>query len=125
MSVYQIIGIILIGLVAGILSSIVGIGGGIVIVPALVIGYGLSQHNAQGTSLALLSIPVTLIAAYNYHKQGMVNWQIAIILAIGFVVGGYFGSKIALGLSPQIIKRVFACIMILIAIKLFWDTRKV
>lgn len=118
----QILGLLLIGIAAGFLSSMVGIGGGIVIVPALVFLIGLTQKEAQGTSLALLSLPVAFAAAYNYHKQGHVNWKIALILACTFVIGGYFGSKFVLGLDTSIIKKIFAVAMIAIAIKyLFFD----
>lgn len=117
-----ILGLLAIGLAAGFLSSLVGIGGGIVIVPALVLIFGLSQKMAQGTSLAMLSLPVAFIGAYNYYKEGQVNWKIALILAVAFVAGGYFGSKVALGLDANIIKKVFAVFMIVIAVKyLFFD----
>jgi uncharacterized protein len=125
MSISTIIGLIILGIAAGALSAIVGIGGGIVIVPVLVMAFGLSQHNAQGTTLAMLSFPVALVSAYNYHKQGLVDWKFALIICFGFVIGGYFGSKVAIELSPRVIKRIFACLMIVVAIKMFYDTRKV
>jgi uncharacterized membrane protein YfcA len=103
----------------------VGIGGGIVIVPALVLFYGLSQHTAQGTVLAMLSIPVSLVAAITYHKQGMVNWKIALILAAGFIIGGYFSSKLAVQLPAATIKKVFAVVMIMIAVKFLFFEKKV
>jgi uncharacterized protein len=123
MSVFTIVGLILLGLLAGFLSSMVGIGGGIVIVPTLVMGFGLSQHTAQGTTLAMLSLPVALIGAINYYKQGAVNWQFALIICIGFVVGSYFGSKIALEISEKLVKRFFAILLVLVAIKMFWDSK--
>jgi uncharacterized membrane protein YfcA len=86
--------------------------------------FGLSQHTAQGTTLAMLSFPVALVGALNYYKKGMVDWRIALILCVGFVVGGYFGSKFALGISEKTIKRFFACLMIIVAFKMFWETRK-
>jgi uncharacterized membrane protein YfcA len=122
MTIGSIIGIILIGICAGILSSMVGIGGGIVIVPSLVLLLGLSQHTAQGTTLAMLSFPVSLVAAMTYYKKGMVDWRVAMILCIGFVIGGYFGSKVAVNISPVVIKKVFAVVMIGIAVKyLFFE----
>ena len=118
MTTGTIIGLLLVGLAAGFLSSMVGIGGGIVIVPALVFFFGFAQKEAQGTSLALLSIPVAFVAAYNYHKQG----QVALILACTFVVGGFLGSKFVLGLDTAIVKKIFAVAMIAIAVKyLFFD----
>jgi uncharacterized protein len=123
-NIANIVGLIILGVIAGILSSLVGIGGGIVIVPVLVMAFGLSQHTAQGTTLAMLSFPVALVGALNYYKKGMVDWRIALILCVGFVVGGYFGSKFALGISEKTIKRFFACLMIIVAFKMFWETRK-
>jgi uncharacterized membrane protein YfcA len=102
----------------------VGIGGGIVIVPALIIMAGLSQHTAQGTSLAMLSFPVSLVAAYTYHKKGMVDWRIALLLAAGFIVGGYFGSKVAVELPSATIKKVFAVILLIIAVKFLFIDKK-
>ena len=122
MSVSYILAILAIGVFAGFLSSLVGIGGGVVIVPALVLLFGLDQKMAQGTSLAMLSLPVAFIGAFNYYKAGYVNWKIALLLAVTFVVGGFFGSKVAVGLEAGIIKKVFAVFMIVIAIKyLFFD----
>jgi uncharacterized protein len=123
MSLYTIVGLILLGIAAGILSSLVGIGGGIVIVPVLVMAFGLSQHTAQGTTLAMLSLPVALVSAVNYYKRGAVNWQFALIICIGFVVGSYFGSKVALDLPEKMIKRIFATLMIVVAIKMYWDSK--
>lgn len=125
MSISYIVGIILIGFGAGVLSSMVGIGGGIVIVPTLVLLFGMSQHTAQGTTLAMLSFPVSLVAAWTYTKKGMVDWKVAMILCVGFIIGGYLGSKQAVNLSPHIIKKVFAIIMIAIAVKyLFFEKEK-
>ncbi len=122
MTTGTLIGLLIVGLIAGFLSSMVGIGGGIVIVPALVFLVGLTQKEAQGTSLALLSMPVALVAAYNYHKAGHVNWKMALLLACTFVIGGYLGSKFVLNLDTAIIKKIFAVAMIAIAIKyLFFD----
>ncbi|MBK7762124.1 MAG: sulfite exporter TauE/SafE family protein [Bacteroidetes bacterium] len=118
----SIIGIVLLGFIAGVLSSMVGIGGGIVIVPILVLLFGLNQHTAQGTTLAMLSFPVSFAAAYTYHKKGLVDWRIALILCAGFVIGGFLGSKIAVELPVGTIKKVFAVLMIAIAVKfLFFE----
>lgn len=122
MSIEFIIGVLVIGLIAGFMSSLVGIGGGIIIVPALALLFGMSQKMAQGTSLAMLSLPVAFIGAFNYYKAGAVNWKVALMLACTFVIGGYFGSKLVLGLDMNIVKKVFAIFMIVIAIKyLFFD----
>jgi len=122
MSIGFIIGILVVGLIAGFMSSLVGIGGGVVIVPALVLLFGLNQKEAQGTSLLMLSLPVAFIGAFNYYKNGYVNWKIALLLAATFVIGGYVGSKVALDMNMSVIKKVFAIFMIVIAVKyLFFD----
>ncbi len=109
--------LILIGIAAGVLSGMVGIGGGIVIVPLLVMLMGLSQQTAQGTTLAMLSFPVSFVAAYQYWQKGMVDWKMAMILCLGFVVGGFFGSRFAVSIQPLLLKRIFAVLMIVIAFK--------
>lgn len=125
MSITYILGLLLIGLAAGFLSSLVGIGGGVVIVPALVIFYGLNQKLAQGTSLTMLALPVAGIGAYNYYKEGFVDWRISLILAITFVVGGYLGSKLVIELPVSIVKKIFAILMIVMGINyLFFDKSK-
>ena len=116
--------LLVIGLAAGVLSSMVGIGGGILIVPCLVLFLGLSQHTAQGTTLAMLSFPVSLAAALTYSKKGMVDWKIALVLCAGFVIGGYFGSRVAVQIPALQIKRFFAVILILVAIKFLFIDKK-
>ena len=110
--------LIIIGLLAGILSGFVGVGGGIIMVPAMIWLLGYDQHQAQGTSLAVLMFPVVLLAVRNYWKQGMIDWKIVILIAVAFVAGGYFGSKGALALPADTVKRVFGVIMLFVAIKL-------
>ena len=110
-----------IGLGAGLLSGFVGIGGGVVIVPALVFLLGLSQHEAQGTSLFVLVMPVVFLALTNYWKTGNVNWKYGLIIAIAFIIGGYFGSKLSLKLSPQIVKLVFGLLMAYVSFQLIFS----
>lgn len=117
----QIISYLAIGLGAGILSGFLGIGGGLLIVPALVLLVGFSQHQAQGTSLALLSFPIGLVALINYYKAGMVNFKAALFMLITFVIGSYFASKFAVTLPENIIKKVFAVLLFAYSIKLFMD----
>ena len=105
------------GLIAGILSSMVGIGGGIVIVPALVFLFGISQKMAQGTSLVMLLPPIGLLAVINYYKAGFVDLRLAGILIVAFVAGSYFGSKVALNLNEVVLKRIFGVLLMLLAIK--------
>ncbi|MBI1838453.1 MAG: sulfite exporter TauE/SafE family protein [Flavobacteriia bacterium] len=117
MTTQTIIILLLIGLLAGLLSGFVGVGGGVVIVPALVYFLGVSQHQAQGTSLFILLLPVGLLAVNNYAKNGSINWTYGIIIAIAFVIGGYFGSKISLKISPALVKFIFGLLMAYVAIR--------
>ncbi len=122
MDTTYIIGILIIGFMAGFISSLVGIGGGVVVVPALVLIFGVGQKTAQGTTLAMLSFPVALVGAYNYYKAGAVDWKTAALLALTFMVGGYFGSKLVVGLDLSIVKKIFAVMMLVVALKyLFLD----
>mgnify|MGYP006363915843 FL=1 len=109
-----------IGIVAGMLSGIVGIGGGIIIVPALVFFLGFSQLKAQGTSLGILLLPVGILAVIQFYKQGYIDMKTVGIVACSFVVGGYLGSKIALALPQETVKKVFAVLLLLISIKMFF-----
>ena len=121
----MIIILILIGIAAGLLSGMVGVGGGIIIVPALVYFLAFSQKSAQGTTLGLLMLPVGILAVMNYYKQGHVDFKTVLIVAIGFVVGSYFGSKISLGMTDEKVKKFFAIVIMLVAIKmLFFDKKK-
>jgi uncharacterized membrane protein YfcA len=116
--------IILIGLAAGILGGMVGIGGGVVIVPALVYFLAFSQHEAQGNSLALMLFPVGILGVINYYKKGYVDFRYAGLLAIGFVVGSYLGSRFSLSLPQLTVKKVFAVVMLLVALKMLLIDRK-
>ena len=118
MSISTIIGLIMIGFLAGLLSGLVGVGGGIIIIPLLMIFLGFSQHQAQGTALFAMLPPIGILAALNYYKEGFVRWEYAIIIALTFVIGGYFGSKLAISLPDQIIRKAFGFVMLLGAIKL-------
>ncbi len=121
MSSTTIIILILIGLSAGILSGFVGVGGGIIIVPSLVFFLGFTQHQAQGTSLFVLMMPVVLLAVMNYWKSGNVNWQFGMVVALTFVIGGFIGSKLALKLSPALVKLIFGLIMSYVSIRLIMN----
>lgn len=117
--------IVLVGITAGLLSGLVGVGGGIIIVPALIFFIGFSQKTAQGTSLALILLPVGILGVLQYYKQGYIDFRVVGLLAIGFLAGSYFGSKIALSLPQETVKKIFAVLMIIIAIKmLFFDKAK-
>ena len=110
--------LIVIGLLAGILSGLVGVGGGILMIPLLIMFLGLTQHQAQGTALFAMLPPIGILAAINYYKEEVVKWEYAIVIAFTFVIGGYLGSKLSLSLPPQMVRRVFGIIMLLGAIKL-------
>jgi uncharacterized membrane protein YfcA len=113
--------LIFIGLLAGLLSGLVGVGGGILMIPLLIIFLGLTQHEAQGTALFAMLPPIGILAAMNYYKEGFVKWEYAAVIALTFVVGGYFGSKISLSLSPETVRRVFGVVMLIGAIKLIFS----
>lgn len=116
--------IILTGLAAGILGGMVGVGGGIIIVPALVYFLAFSQHQAQGTSLALMLFPVGILGVINYYKKGYVDFRYAGLLAVGFVIGSYLGSKFSLSLPQVAVKKIFAVIMLLVALKMLFLDKK-
>jgi uncharacterized membrane protein YfcA len=122
MSVQTIILLIIVGLLAGVLSGLVGLGGGVIIVPALIFLLGFSQHQAQGTSLGILLLPAGIFAVMNYYKKGFIDIKVVLLLFAGFLVGGYLGSTISLNLPESTLKKVFAVALILIAGKvLFFD----
>ena len=117
--------LLLIGLAAGMLSGLVGIGGGIIIVPGLIYLLGFSQKMAQGTSLGILLLPVGILAVWQFHKQGYVDVRSVGIVAIAFVLGGYFGSKITVALPDEVVKKIFATLLLVISIKmLFFEKEK-
>jgi uncharacterized membrane protein YfcA len=111
---------LILGLIAGIVSGITGIGGGIVILPALILVLGFSQHQAQGTTLALLVPPIDILAAWTYYKQGYVDLKIAALLCVGFVLGGWLGAKIGTGLSNVILSRIFGVLLLVSAIRVIF-----
>ena len=127
MTTQLIITALLIGLAAGMLSGLVGVGGGIIMVPALVFFMNYTQHQAQGTSLAVLTLPVVIIASIYYYYQCQklgtpIDLKVVGVLAVGFLVGGYFGSKLALAVNQDALKKIFAVILFYTAIKMLdWD----
>ncbi len=114
--------LLLIGLTAGVLSGVIGIGGGIIIVPALVYFIGFSQRTAQGTSLAILLLPIGLLGVMQFYKAGYVDIKVTAVIALAFFIGSYFGSRIALTVPQDILKKCFAVLLLVIGIKmLFFD----
>jgi len=122
MSTETILLLTIIGLAAGILSGMVGVGGGIIVVPALVFFLGFSQHAAQGTSLGLLLLPVGILAVINYYNKGYIDVKVVAIMSIAFILGGWLGSKLSLALPQDIVKKIFAIILFYTAFKMLgWD----
>jgi uncharacterized membrane protein YfcA len=121
MNITQLIILIVIGIISGLLAGVFGIGGAIIVIPALVFILGLSQHEAQGTSLAFMLPPVGILATWNYWKADQVNWKIALVLSITFVIGAYFGSQFSLNISDRMLRRAFGVLMMLMAIKLIFS----
>jgi uncharacterized protein len=121
MSVSTILTLVIIGLMAGIFGGMFGVGGAVVMIPALVYFLGVDQHTAQGTSLAVMLPPIGLFAAYNYYKAGQVNIWYAVIIAATFMIGGYVGSMIALKLPENLMKKIFGIFLLLTALRLIFS----
>jgi len=111
---------VLLGLVAGVLSGMVGIGGGIIILPALVILFGFSQHTAQGTTIALMVPPIGIMAAWEYYTHGYVDLKAAALICAGFVLGGYFGAKLAVSLPKFFLQKAFGTALLLMSLKMLF-----
>jgi uncharacterized protein len=111
---------VILGIIAGVLSGLIGIGGGIIILPALVFLFGFSQHSAQGTTLALLVPPIGILAAWTYYKQGYVDLKISGFICLGFLVGGLLGARFANGLSDIMLERIFGISLLLISLKMLF-----
>ncbi|MEY4629525.1 MAG: hypothetical protein RLZZ595_1851 [Bacteroidota bacterium] len=124
MTMETLVYLLLIGLAAGFMGGMVGIGGGVIIVPALVMLLGMSQHQAQGTSLTMILFPVGILGVINYYKQGYVDFKYAGLLAVGFFIGSYLGSKYSLSLPQLTVKRVFAIVMMVLAVKILFFDKK-
>lgn len=122
MSVQIVLALIIIGILAGIFSGFMGVGGGVVMIPLMILFLGYDQHQAQGMSLAVLAVPVTFIAAYTYHKSGhAIQWQYALVIALCFVIGGWLGSKLAVRLDQTLLRKIFAVVLVIAAVKLFFS----
>lgn len=118
MNITQFLILILLGLVAGFAGGTLGIGGGLIIVPSLVFLLGFTQHEAQGTSIAMMLAPIGILAAINYYKEGYINYKYAIVLALAFVIGGYLGSLLAININEKLLKKIFGIFIILVGIKM-------
>ena len=117
----QVAGLLLIGILAGISAGMFGIGGGLIIVPALVLLYGMSQHAAVGTSLGALLLPVGALSAWVYWKNGNLNIGYSLLIAAGLFLGAYFGARLVQPVSDLTLRRLFAGFLVLVSIRMFWQ----
>ncbi|MBC7936934.1 MAG: sulfite exporter TauE/SafE family protein [Rhizobacter sp.] len=124
MDIQIVLVLLLVGLVAGMLSGMVGVGGGIILVPCLVYFLGFSQKMAQGTSLGLLLLPVGILGVLQFYKSGYIDVRVVLIIALAFIAGSYFGSRWALSLPQDTIKKIFAVMMLIISIKMLFIDKK-
>ena len=111
---------LLLGLVAGIFSGLIGIGGAIIIIPSLVLVFSMSQHMAQGTTLALMIPPIGLLAAWMYYKAGYVDFKVAALICLGFFVGGFIGAKFVTSIPDLLLRRIFGLVLLLAALKMIF-----
>jgi len=114
------VGYLILGVLAGTVSGVVGIGGGVILVPALVFLFGFSQHSAQGTTLALMVPPIGILAAWTYYRQGYVDLKIAGFVCAGFLLGGLLGAKCAVGLSNDMLEKIFGIVLLFISLKMLF-----
>jgi uncharacterized protein len=121
MTLNEILILALIGLSAGIVSGMLGVGGAIIIVPALVFFFGMTQHQAQGTSLAILLFPVGFLAFWNYYKQGYVNFKLALIVMLAFFIGGYVGSAVAIHVPEKLLRTGFGILIIILGFRMIFS----
>jgi len=117
----QIAGLVLLGVLAGVFSGMFGIGGGLIIVPALVLFYGLSQHAAVGTSLGALLLPVGALSAWVYWKNGNLNPLYSVLIAGGLFLGAYAGARLVQPVSDLVLRRMFAGFLIVVGLRMFWQ----
>ena len=116
--------LVVIGLLSGSLSGLVGVGGGIIMIPLLISFFGFTQLNAQGTAIAAMLPPIGILAAINYYQEGYVRWEYSIVIALAFIVGGYFGSKLSISISKHLVRQIFAVILFIVALKLFFQNER-
>lgn len=114
----EILILLVIGLAAGFLSGMVGIGGGVIIVPALIYFLGFTQHSAQGTTLFMFLFPIGILGVINYYKAGYVDWRAAAFICVTFIAGSYFGSKLAVSIDQMAVKRIFGALIVIIGVRM-------
>ncbi len=111
---------LLLGLCAGILSGLVGIGGATVIIPALVFVFGMSQYMAQGTTLAMMVPPIGILAAWTYYQKGYVDFKIAGLMCAGFLIGGLLGAKFAVNIPEHVLKKIFGAFLLIVSLRMIF-----
>ena len=111
---------LLLGLITGTFSGLIGIGGAIIIIPSLVLIFGMSQHMAQGTTLALMVPPIGLLAAWTYYKAGYVDFKVAALICLGFFIGGFIGARFVTDIPDLLLKRIFGLVLLLAALKMIF-----
>jgi hypothetical protein len=116
--IMKILAYLSLGLAAGVLSGLMGLGGGVIIIPVLVLFFGFSQHTAQGTTLALMVPPIGLLAAWAYYKQGFVDLKVAAFICLGFFIGGLLGAEFAVGIPEQVLRKVFGVFLLIISLRM-------
>ncbi|MEY1638535.1 sulfite exporter TauE/SafE family protein [Tenuifilum osseticum] len=118
MSIAHLVLLLFIGLTAGFVGGALGLGGGIIIVPALIYLLNFTQHEAQGTSLMVLLFPVGIFAVVNYYRAGFIDWKLALILMVGVVIGSYFGSMVSINIPAETLRKIFGFFIVLVGIKM-------
>ena len=119
MNVLWMLGGLALGIAVGGVSGLIGLGGGVLLIPALTFFYGMTQKRAQGTSIATLLLPVGILAFWSYYKQGHADLKLALFIAVGFTIGGWFGGQYAQHFSDTALRRGFAVLLVALAVKLF------
>src|SRR5262249_7380447 len=109
------------GCIGGFASGILGIGGGVILVPLLVLYVGMEQHLAQGSTLAMLCLPAGIAAATSYYQRGHVDWRIALLLFCGFLAGGFLGGRVAVELPQRTLQKIFGVAMVLVGVRMFFN----
>lgn len=122
MRMNEIILLLIVGLLAGFVGGMMGVGGGVVVIPALIFIMGFSQHQAQGTALAFMLPPIGLMAAWNYYKAGYVNVKYALLLMVAFVVGAWVGSMISVQLPDKVLKKIFGVMLLYVAYRMIFKS---